>query len=86
MPENACVFLGFLRRLVVSQSRRPAVSLARHPAILSHSQTFSVFPSQSRALANRAPQLFSTEPDHVPPPKKNYLQSANLSFDKKSDI
>ena len=63
MTENACVFQG----LAVPQSRGPAVSWSRSlvvpqsrgpvGALPSHSQSFSVFPSQLRAS-----QPFSTTP------------------------
>ena len=51
------------RGLAVSQSRGLVVSLARHPVILSHSQSFSVFLSKSRASQqSRAPQPYLLQP------------------------
>ena len=57
VSQSRSLVVSSSRRPVVSQSRGPVVprsrslvvSLARFPAILSHSQSFPVFPSQSRA-------------------------------------
>ena len=63
VPSSRCLVVPSSRSLAVPRSRRLVVSLARHPVVPSHSQSFSVFPSQSHAPANRAPS----------PPPNSYL-------------
>ena len=56
VPQSRGLVVPWSRRLAVSWSRGLVVSLARLPVVPSHSQAFSVIPSQSRASVNRAPQ------------------------------